>query len=47
MFHYFSPAFVFDGPMFLATDQQLALFFRMKVHGSAPEAKTLEANYQA
>ncbi|MAG94660.1 MAG: hypothetical protein CMJ48_13075, partial [Planctomycetaceae bacterium] len=44
---YFSPAFVFDGPMRLAKDGQLALFYRMKVHGSEPRAKSLEADYQA
>ena len=44
---YFSPAFVFDGPMPLAKDQKLALRYRMKVHGSAPEAKALEADYRA
>ncbi len=43
---YFSPAFVFDGPMPLAKDQKLALFYRMKVHGSTPAAKMLEADYQ-
>lgn len=44
---YFSPAFVFDGPIALAKDQQLALYYRMKVHGSAPEAKALETDYRA
>lgn len=44
---YFSPAFVFDGPMTLAKDQKISLFYRMKVHGSAPNAKALEADYQA
>ncbi len=43
---YFSPAFVFDGPMPLTKDQKFRLFYRMKVHGSAPEARTLEADYQ-
>ena len=43
---YFSPAFVFDGPMPLKKDQKLSLFYRMKVHGGAPQAKSLEADYQ-
>jgi hypothetical protein len=43
---YFSPAFVFGKPMPLAKDQKLTLFYRIKVHSSAPEVKTLEADYQ-
>jgi len=44
---YFSPAFVWDGPMNLAKDQTLPLFYRMKVHGSSPDAKSLDADFQA
>ena len=43
---YFSPAFLFDGPMQLVPGQHLSLFYRLRVHGGRTTAAALESDYR-